>query len=92
MFYCYVLKSERTGRRYVGSCENLEARLRRHNLGKVPATKHGTPWIMLHHEVFETRRQAITKELYYKTGRGRDELDGMTRGRSPRRLTPICHL
>ena len=92
MFYCYVLKSERTGRRYVGSCEDLEVRFGRHNLGKVQGTKHGTPWIMLHREVFDTRRQAITKELYYKTGRGRDELDRITRGRSPRRLTPIFHL
>ena len=87
MFYCYVLKSERTGRRYVGSCEHLEERLTRHNLGNVPATKHATPWIMLHREAFQTRRQAVSRELYYKTGRGRDDLDRML-GRSPRRLAP----
>jgi len=23
MFYCYVLRSKKTGRRYVGCCENL---------------------------------------------------------------------
>jgi putative endonuclease len=79
MFYCYVLKSERTGRRYVGSCEDLEARLDRHNLGKVPATRHGTPLIILLREIFNTRGQAITRELYYKTGHGRDELDRITR-------------
>jgi predicted GIY-YIG superfamily endonuclease len=35
MFHVYVLKSERTGRRYVGSCENFEDRFRRHNAGEL---------------------------------------------------------
>jgi putative endonuclease len=75
MFHVYVLKSSKTGRRYVGSCENLNDRLRRHNNGESKATKHGIPWILLHSEKFETRAAAMTKERYYKTGRGRDELD-----------------
>ena len=72
----------------MGSCEDLVARLNRHNLGKVPATKHGIPWIILPSEAIETRREAVGKELHSKTGRGRDELDRL-RDRSPRRLTPI---
>ncbi|PYI97371.1 MAG: hypothetical protein DME98_08535 [Verrucomicrobia bacterium] len=38
MFYCYVLCSQKTGRRYVGSCENLTERIRRHNAGESKAT------------------------------------------------------
>ena len=34
------------------------------------------------------RPEAVTKERYYKTGRGRDELDRLDVERSPRRLTP----
>ena len=75
MFYCYVLKSEKTGRHYVGSCEDLNDRLRRHNARQSKATKHGVPWTLLHVESFATRSQAAGKERYYKTGRGRDELD-----------------
>jgi putative endonuclease len=75
MFYCYVLRSLRTGRRYVGSCEYLGKRLRRHNARESKATKHGVPWILLRSEGFLTRRQAAGRERYYKTGRGRDELD-----------------
>src|SRR5215813_9331988 len=41
MFYCCVLLSQKTGRRYVGSCENLSGRIRRHNAGDSKATKHG---------------------------------------------------
>jgi putative endonuclease len=75
MFYCYVLRSQKTGRRYVGSCENLTERVRRHNAGDSKATKHGVPWILVHSESFGTRAEAAQRERYYKTGRGRDELE-----------------
>ncbi|PYI93893.1 MAG: endonuclease [Verrucomicrobia bacterium] len=77
MFYVYVLKSGKTGRRYVGSCEDMNDRLGRHNRGESKATKHGVPWILVHTEQFETRSEALLKERYYKTGRGRDELNNL---------------
>ena len=75
MFHVYVLKSQKTGRRYIGSCENLDERVRRHNLGHSKATRHGIPWTLIHSEKFCSRPEASKKERYYKTGRGRDELD-----------------
>ena len=75
MFYVYVLTSGKTGRRYVGSCEDLDDRLRRHNPGESKATRHGIPWSLLRAENFATRSAAMTRERYYKTGRGRDELN-----------------
>ena len=75
MSYCYVLRSEKTGRRYVGSCENLADRVRRHNAGESKATKHGMPWTLVRSESFATRSEATQRERYYKTGRGREELD-----------------
>ena len=77
MFYCYVLQSQKTGRRYVGSCENLAERIRRHNAGDSKATKDGVPWVLLYSEseTFPTRSEAAQRERYYKSGRGRDELD-----------------
>ena len=74
MFYVYVLRSSKTGRRYVGSCEN-DDRLRRHNAGHSKATRHGIPWILVHSESFSNRAEAAKKERYYKSGRGRDDLD-----------------
>ena len=75
MFYVYVLKSAKTGRRYVGSCESLDDRLRRHNNGESKATKHGVPWHLVLSERCESRAAAMLREKYYKTGRGREELD-----------------
>jgi putative endonuclease len=77
MFHVYVLKSAKTGRRYVGSCEDLHDRLRRHNNGESKATKHGAPWTLIHTEKFETRSAATLREKYSKTGTGRDELDNL---------------
>src|SRR6266446_5611114 len=75
MFHVYVLRSRNTGRRYVGSCENIKDRLERHNAGHSKATPHGIPWVLVHRESFSNRAEATRKERFYKTGRGRDELD-----------------
>ena len=75
VFYCYVLRSEKTGRRYVGSCRDLDNRVRRHNAGESKATKPGVPWVLIRSESFSTRSEAAQRERYYETGRGRDELD-----------------
>jgi len=88
MFHVYVLRSEKPGRRYVGSCKDLFKRLRRHNAGVVSATRNGIPWILVHSETFLTRSEAIMRERYFKTGRGRDELDRM----DSRPVTPAPHL
>jgi hypothetical protein len=44
---CLCSRSSKTGRRYVGSCENVDERLRRHNAGYSKATRHGVPWILV---------------------------------------------
>jgi putative endonuclease len=75
MFYVYVLHSRKTGRRYIGSCENVCERIRRHNAGHSKAARHGVPWILVHSEAFANRADAARKERYYKTGKGRDDLD-----------------
>ena len=84
MFHCYVLRSQKTGRRYVGSCEDPHDRIRRHNSSESKATKHGAPWVLVHSESFATGSEAAKREQYFKTGRGRDELDNFVE-RSPRR-------
>ena len=95
MFHCYVLRSLKTGRRYVRSCEDLSDCVRRHNSAESKAKKHGVPWILIRSESFAMRREALVRERFYKTGNGRDELDRLLE-RSPWRqvagsnpITPI---
>jgi len=75
MFHVYVLRSNKNGRRYIGSCQDIADRVRQHNNGVSKATRHGIPWSLIHTETFSTRAEAVRKERYFKTGRGRDELN-----------------
>ena len=75
MFHVYVLRSEKTGRRYVGSSQDPEKRLGEHNNGQSLATRHGAPWKLIHHEECPTRSEAVRREHFYKTGKGREALD-----------------
>jgi putative endonuclease len=77
MHFVYVLRSQVADRRYVGSCADIEQRVDQHNAGISRSTKHWRPWILIHHEAFDTRAAAMQRERYLKTGRGREELDRM---------------
>jgi putative endonuclease len=76
MKYCvYILKSLSSGVHYTGQTEDLGKRLLEHNegiLGKF--TKNRGPWKLIYSEVFDTRKEAMAREKYFKTGVGRDFL------------------
>ena len=74
VFWTYVLKSQKTGRHYTGSCEDFGERFAYHNAGYSRATRHGVPWIVLSREQHPSREAAYARERYFKTGKGRDEL------------------
>ena len=67
MFYIYILQSETTTKFYIGSTSNIEDRLIRHNGGRSKATKTGIPWKLVYTEEFETRSEAIRRELEIKS-------------------------
>ncbi len=73
-FYTYVLYSAKLKRCYTGSTNDLRARLHRHNTGQGPATKAGVPWVLVHCEPHPNRSEATKREMYFKTGKGRDEV------------------
>ena len=75
MFSVYVLRSSKTGRRYVDPVENLTIAFD----GIMPEVEsdqtRSSMDSALTRELFYPRSEAVRKERYYKTGRGRDELD-----------------
>ncbi len=74
MFYTYFLKSLANGDIYIGSCENLTTRLRRHNSGRVKSTKGYRPWQLLGYEEYTTRGEAFKREKFYKQAEQRSLL------------------
>ena len=45
-FGVYILESERNGRYYIGSTDNIDRRINEHNLGKVTSTRNMKPWVL----------------------------------------------
>ncbi len=71
MYHTYILQSLKDARYYVGQTEDMEARLKRHNLGEVHATKSRLPWRVVYTEDFPTRSEAFRREMEikrYKSG------------------------
>jgi putative endonuclease len=61
--------------------ENVEARLIRHNQGKVPSTKNRRPLQLLHTEEYPDRKQARKREKFLKSGPGHRELYELLKSR-----------
>jgi putative endonuclease len=74
-YWVYVLRSQNNNRRYIGHTDNLEARINRHNSGLVFATAPYCPWVLVYSEELPTRSEAMVRERFYKTGKGRELLD-----------------
>jgi len=71
MFYAYVLRSLTAEFYYKGHCEDLENRLKQHNLGMTPSNRKYVPFEIVYFEAFETRQEAIRREKYFKSAAGR---------------------
>lgn len=74
MYHCYVLRSLSKGRYYIGSCEDIDIRLRRHNNGSVKSTKAFAPWELMASESF-SRSEATTRERQLKSWKSRCKVE-----------------
>jgi putative endonuclease len=70
-YYTYVLKSLKDNKLYTGWTNDIENRLTMHLNGKVPATEHRLPLILIYYEACLTQESAIAREKQLKTGFGR---------------------
>ena len=70
--YVYILSSLcDPSRHYTGLTQNLEARLKDHNSGKVPHTRKYKPWVIVTAIAFRSREKAANFEQYLKSHAGR---------------------
>lgn len=75
MFFTYILQSESNGKHYIGSTDNLEKRLLRHNKGYSKYTKNRGPFRIVHKESFLSRSDAKKREYYLKSLKSRVAID-----------------
>ena len=65
-YFIYILRSLVNNNIYVGSTENVENRIKLHNLGKVKSTRGYRPWQLLEQQEFNSRSEAVMQERFLK--------------------------
>ncbi|MDP2855986.1 MAG: GIY-YIG nuclease family protein [bacterium] len=78
MFYVYVLRSLKNNRNYIGTTNNLKRRLQEHNSGRSKYTSLTRPFKLIYFEAFNTRASAVQRELFLKSGKGREWLKNVS--------------
>ncbi|MBL7646241.1 MAG: GIY-YIG nuclease family protein [Candidatus Hydrogenedentes bacterium] len=75
-FYVYILRSESSGKTYVGQTSDLGKRLEQHNDVNCRFTmytkRNKGPWKLIHSEAYSSRSEAMNREKHLKSGQGRD--------------------
>ena len=71
----YILQSEKDGRYYVGSTNNLEKRIVYHNKGRVLSTKNFVPWNLKYKENFDSLSMARKREQQIKNWKKRSAIE-----------------
>ncbi|PIZ58879.1 excinuclease ABC subunit C [Candidatus Shapirobacteria bacterium CG_4_10_14_0_2_um_filter_40_12] len=73
-YWVYVLLSNKDKRFYVGMTTDLTRRWKEHFSGKVKSTMNRRPLKLIHYEYFVCRGDARSREVFLKSGFGRDRL------------------
>ncbi len=75
MYSIYILQSEKDGKYYIGSTDNLIKRLERHNKGYSRYTKGRGPFLLIYKEGYKTRSEAKKREYYLKSLKSRNVIE-----------------
>ena len=71
MYAMYILRSLKDGSYYIGSTNDVEKRLKRHNSGGSKYTKSKRPFELVYKEAFKTLSEARKREYYLKSLKSR---------------------
>lgn len=77
MFYVYILLSIKDKKLYIGYTPDLRKRIVSHNNGLVKSTKPRRPLKLIFYESFLSKKDAVLREKFFKSGWGRRHLKKM---------------
>lgn len=80
MFYVYIIRSEITGKHYVGCTKDLETRMKQHNKRQNLSTRNGAPWKLLVYKTVENQEQAYNLEKKVKSYKGGNAFKKILKG------------
>ncbi|MFA6100494.1 MAG: GIY-YIG nuclease family protein [Patescibacteria group bacterium] len=79
MYYAYVLRSLHDHKLYIGYTDNLTRRYEQHQKGLVTSTKCRLPVKLIFYEAYQNKYDALRRESYLKTDKGKKTLQVMLR-------------
>ena len=71
MFWVYILQSTKNNSYYIGSCTDIDLRLKQHNRALVKSTKRFIPWKLVYKESYVKLSLARIRELQIKSWKKR---------------------
>lgn len=75
MWYVYILLSASGRKTYTGYTSDVDRRLFEHNTSETKGyTRRYRPWALMRTEPYDQKAEAIHREKFLKTGRGREEI------------------
>ena len=79
MYYTYVLYSLKDRNFYIGFTNDVSKRFKDHNYGKNISTKLRRPFQLIYYEAHLSKQDAMRRERYFKTGKGKVTLKQILR-------------
>jgi len=77
--FVYIIQSLKDGSYYIGSAQNLEERLARHNQGRSQYTRSKRPWEMVFIEEFPDKSTAAKREQEIKSRKSKAYIEKLVR-------------
>ena len=75
MWYVYILYSASSGKTYTGFSNDVQRRLTEHNVSESKGfTLRYRPWVLIRSEIYSTKTEAMEREKFLKSGRGREQV------------------
>jgi len=78
-YYVYILKSLKDEKFYTGYTSDLRTRFTEHQKGAVTSTKSRAPFQLIFYEAYRNKYDALRREKYLKTSKGKSTLRHMLR-------------
>ena len=66
IFYVYILESKVDSSMYIGQSQNIEERLKNHNLGNIKSTATKKPWKLYAYKIVASRSESVIIEKKIK--------------------------
>jgi putative endonuclease len=78
-YFVYILFSKSLNKYYIGSSSNIEDRLKKHNQIHKGYTASGQPWILVYHEAYCKKAEALLREKQLKNWKNRHSIENLFR-------------